>query len=73
METIHQCPSCNSQGEIMSTERLILETKLVKELNQIIEKLNNEVDMLTKQKVFLQSKLREKKGDKDEKSDVRST
>jgi hypothetical protein len=56
----------------MSTERLILETKLVKELNQIIEKLNNEVDMLTKQKVFLQSKLREK-GDKDEKSDVRST
>ena len=57
----------------MSTERLILETKLVKELNQIIEKLNNEVDMLTKQKVFLQSKLREKKGDKDEKSDVRST
>ena len=72
METIHQCPSCNSQGEIMSTERLILETKLVKELNQIIEKLNNEVDMLTKQKVFLQSKLREK-GDKDEKSDVRST
>ena len=57
----------------MSTERLILETKLVKELNQIIKKLNNEVDMLTKQKVFLQSKLREKKGDKDEKSDVRST
>jgi chaperonin cofactor prefoldin len=57
----------------MSTERLILETKLVKELNQIIEKLNNEVDMLTKQKVFLQSKLREKKGDKDEKSNVRST
>ncbi len=56
----------------MSTERLILETKLVKELNQIIEKLNNEVDMLTKQKVFLQSKLIEK-GDKDEKSDVRST
>jgi len=72
VETIHQCPSCNSQGEIMSTERLILETKLVKELNQIIEKLNNEVDMLTKQKVFLQSKLREK-GDKDEKSNVRST
>ena len=74
MEIIQQCPSCNSQGEIeMSTERLILETKLVKELNQIIKKLNNEVDMLTKQKVFLQSKLREKKGDKDEKSDVRST
>ena len=72
-ETIHQCPSCESQGEIkVSTERLILETKLVKELNGIIEKLNNEVDMLTKQKVFLQSKLRQK-GNKDEKSIVGST
>tara|TARA_R100001510_G_scaffold30795_2_gene27515 strand:- start:1635 stop:1805 length:171 start_codon:yes stop_codon:yes gene_type:complete len=56
----------------VSTERLILETKLVKELNGIIEKLNNEVDMLTKQKVFLQSKLRQK-GNKDEKSIVGST
>jgi len=56
----------------MNTEQLILETKLVKELNGIIQKLNNEVDMLTKQKVFLQSKLRQQKGDKDEKSDVRS-
>jgi hypothetical protein len=56
----------------MSTERLILETKLVKELNGIIEKLNGEIDMLTKQKVFLQSKLRQK-GDTDEKSNVRST
>ena len=46
----------------MNTERLILETKLVRELNGIIQKLNNEVDMLTKQKVFLQSKLK-KKGD----------
>ena len=73
MEIIQQCPNCNSQGEItMSTERLILETKLVKELNEIIEKLNDEVDMLTKQKVFLQSKLRQQKGDKNEKSNVRS-
>ena len=55
----------------MSTERLILETKLVKELNGVIKKLNDEVDMLTKQKVFLQSKLKQK-GNKDEKSDVRS-
>jgi len=61
VEIIQQCPSCNSQGEItMSTERLILETKLVKELNGVIKKLNDEVDMLTKQKVFLQSKLKEK-------------
>ena len=73
MEIIQQCPNCNSQGEItMSTERLILETKLVKELNEIIEKLNGEIDMLTKQKVFLQSKLRQQKGDKNEKSNVGS-
>ena len=55
----------------MSTERLILETKLVKELNGVIKKLNDEVDMLTKQKVFLQSKLREK-GVVNEKSNVGS-
>ena len=29
----------------MNTERLILETKLVKELNEIIKKLNGEIDM----------------------------
>ena len=67
MEIIQQCPSCNSQGEItMNTERLILETKLVKELNQIIKKLNGEIDVL-------QSKLKEMEGVKDEKSDVGST
>ena len=67
MEIIQQCPSCNSQGEItMNTERLILETKLVKELNQIIKKLNGEIDVL-------QSKLKEMEGVKNEKSDVGST
>ena len=66
METIHQCPSCNSQGEItMSTERLILETKLVKELNAIIKKLNGEIDVL-------QEQLKEKKGMVNEKSNVGS-
>jgi hypothetical protein len=55
VEIIQQCPSCNSQGEIkMSTERLILETKLVRQLNVVIKRLSDEVDMLTKQKVFLQ-------------------
>ena len=77
METIHQCPQCNSQGEIMmdeqrlqsiETQRLTLESVLVKELNGIIKKLNDEVDMLTKQKQFLQSKLREATGGKDQKS-----
>jgi len=72
VETIHQCPSCNSQGEItMSTERLILETKLVRQLNVVIKRLNDEVDMLTKQKVFLQSKLKQK-GVVNEKSNVGS-
>ncbi len=67
MEIIQQCPSCNSQGEItMSTERLILESKLVKELNGIIEKLNGEIDVL-------QTKLKEKEGVKDEKSNAGST
>ena len=77
METIHQCPQCDSQGEIMmdeqrsksiETQRLTLESVLVKELNGIIKKLNDEVDMLTKQKQFLQSKLREATGGKDQTS-----
>lgn len=68
-EIVEQCPLCNSQGEIkMTTERLILETKLVKELNGVIKKLNDEVDILTKQKIYLQSKLREKEGDKNDKN-----
>ena len=79
-ETILQCPLCDSQGEIMDkntfeqerqrhrikTERLMLESKLVKELNGVIKKLNDEVDMLTKQKVYLQSKLREKEKTDDQ-------
>jgi hypothetical protein len=66
---------CRSQGEIMidrqrmnsiKTERLLLESKLVKELNGVIKKLNDEVDMLTKQKIYLQSKLREKEKTDDQ-------
>ena len=82
VETIEQCPLCNSEGEIMDkntfeqerqrhrikTERLMLESRLVKELNGVIKKLNDEVDMLTKQKVYLQSKLREK--EKDESKNI---
>jgi hypothetical protein len=69
---------CRSQGEIMidrqrmnsiKTERLLLESKLVKELNGVIKKLNDEVDMLTKQKMYLQSKLREK-GNQDESKNI---
>ena len=57
----------NKSHKCYGTENLILDTKLVKELNGIIRKLNNEVDVLvekvdalTKQKIYLQSKLREK-------------
>ena len=71
---ITDCETCKNQGEIMMdkerlesilnknniTERLILDSKLVKELNGIIKKLHDEVDMLFKQKEYLQSKLREK-------------
>ena len=74
-DIIEQCPMCHSQGEIMidrqrmnsiKTERLLLESKLVKELNVVIKKLNDEVDMLTKQKIYLQSKLKEKEGNKND-------
>ena len=74
-DIIEQCPMCRSQGEIMidrqrmnsiKTERLLLESKLVKELNGMIKKLNDEVDMLTKQKIYLQSKLREKEKTDDQ-------
>ncbi len=77
METIHQCPQCNSQGEIMmdeqrlksiETQRLTLESVLVKELNGIIKKQNDEIDKLIKQKEFLQSKLREATGGKNQTS-----
>ena len=43
-----------------STERLLLETRLIRQLNIVIKKLNDEVDMLAKQKTYLQSKLKEK-------------
>ena len=54
----------------MSTQRLLLESKLVRELNVVIKKLNDEVDMLTKQKQYLQSKLREKNGEKEIKKET---
>jgi len=87
-ETIQQCPLCNSQGEIMDkntfeqerqrhkikTERLMLESELVKQLNRVIKKLNDEVDVLndknknlTEAVSMLESKLKE--NDSDKKSD----
>ena len=68
------------QRHRIKTERLMLESELVKQLNGVIKrlndevdvlneknkKLNDEVDMLTKQKVYLQSKLKEKQGDQND-------
>jgi len=50
----------NKNNTSINTERLVLDSKLVKELNGIIKKQNDEIDMLIKQKMYLQSKLREK-------------
>ena len=54
------------QRHKIKTERLMLESELVKQLNGVIKKLNDEVDMLTKQKVYLQSKLKEKEKANDQ-------
>jgi hypothetical protein len=65
------------QRHRIKTERLMLESELVKQLNLVIKRLNDEVDvlnkqnqnlndavdMLTKQKIYLQSKLKEKEGE----------
>jgi len=50
----------------IETQRLNLESALVKELNAIIKKQNDEIDMLIKQKQYLQSKLREKEKTNDQ-------
>jgi Zn ribbon nucleic-acid-binding protein len=68
IETIYQCPQCNSQGEIMIDENRInifeAERKAYRERFKLsvahIRKLEEEIDMLRKQKIYLQSKLREK-------------
>ena len=56
------------RSKSIETQRLTLESVLVKELNGIIKKLNDEVDMLTKQKQFLQYKLREATNGKNQTS-----
>ena len=61
-EIIHQCPQCNSQGEIMIDEPRFKNIQRERDLLSIahIKKLEEEIDMLRKQKIYLQSKLREK-------------
>jgi hypothetical protein len=62
-ETIHQCPQCNSQGEIMIDEQR-MKSVLQKERDLLsvehIRKLQEEIDMFRKQKIYLQSQLRKK-------------
>jgi len=54
------------QRHRIKTERLMLESRLVKQLNGVIKKQNDEIDMLIKQKQYLQSKLREKEKTDDQ-------
>jgi len=65
-EVIHQCPQCDSEGEIMIDEQR-MKSILQKERDLLsvehIRKLQEEIDMLRKQKIYLQSKLREKNGE----------
>ena len=60
-----------SKDKYFKTENLVLNSKLTKELNAIIVKLNDEIDRLNKQVQFLQSKIRtgtdEKKNKKEKK------
>jgi len=71
-EEVLQCPLCNSEGEIIMDKNMFEEERQ-RQLNGVIKKLNDEVDMLTKQKIYLQSKLKEKEGATNEKSNVGST
>jgi hypothetical protein len=70
-ETIHQCPQCNSQGEIMIDEPRFKNIQKERDLLSVahIKKLEEEIDMLRKQKIYLQSKLREK-GNQDESKNI---
>ena len=56
------------RSKSIETQRLTLDSDLVKELYVIIKKQNDEIDMLLKQKQFLQSKLREATNGKDQQS-----
>jgi Zn ribbon nucleic-acid-binding protein len=77
IETIYQCPQCNSQGEIMIDENRInifeAERKAYRERFKLsvehVKKLEEEIDMLRKQKIYLQSKLKEK-GNQDESKNI---
>ena len=67
-EVVQQCTQCNSQGEIMIDEPRFKNIQKERDILTVhhIRRLQEEIDMLRKQKIYLQSKLREK-GNQDDK------
>ena len=67
-EVVHQCTQCDSQGEIMIDEPRFKNIQKERDILTVhhIRRLQEEIDMLRKQKIYLQSKLREK-GNQDDK------
>ena len=68
IDIVQQCTQCDSQGEIMIDEPRFKNIEKERYLLSVahIKKLEEEIDMLRKQKIYLQSKLREK-GKQDDK------
>lgn len=58
-----------TKNKYFKTESLVLNSKLTKELNAIIVKLNDEIDRLNKQVQFLQSKIRTGTDEKENKKE----
>jgi len=58
-----------TKDKYFKTENLVLNSKLTKELNAIIVKLNDEIDRLNKQVQFLQSKIRTGTDEKENKKE----
>jgi DnaJ-class molecular chaperone len=65
IDIVQQCTQCDSQGEIMIDEPRFKNIEKERYLLSVehIRKLQEEIDMLRKQKIYLQSKLREKNGE----------
>ena len=66
-DIVQQCTQCDSQGEIMMDEPRFKNIQKERDLLSVehIKKLEEEIDMLRKQKMYLQSKLREKGTEKN--------
>ena len=61
-DIVQQCTMCKSQGEIMIDEPRFKNIQKERDLLSVahIKKLEEEIDMLRKQKIYLQSQLRKK-------------